>query len=126
MHKSRVGTVVIDCLTDDLDEAAAFWAAALGRPAARLKEPGDADYRGLETPAGEIKILVQQVSHPSRVHIDIETDDVEAEVCRLESLGAVRIAHVKRWWIMEAPTGQRFCVVPPQSDDFEARANIHD
>ena len=33
-------------------------------------------------------IEVQTVDHPSRVHLDIETDDIEAEVRRLEGLGA--------------------------------------
>ena len=67
-------------------------------------------------------MLVQEVSHASRVHIDIETDDLEAEVKRLEALGAKRVSFVKRWWVMEAPTGQRFCVVRPQRADFDAGA----
>jgi hypothetical protein len=54
---------------------------------------------------------VQKVAHPSRVHLDIESDDIDAEADRLEKLGAKKIAFVKRWWVMEAPTGQRFCVV---------------
>jgi len=124
MHKSRLGTVIIDCHTDDLDEAARFWGAALGRAPQPLDRLDDANYRDLSGPATEIKVLVQQVEHPSRVHIDIETDDIEAEVRRLETLGAKRVAHVKRWWVMEAPTGQRFCVVRPQRPDFEAGANV--
>jgi predicted enzyme related to lactoylglutathione lyase len=123
MHKSRLATVVIDCQTPDLDEAARFWAAALGWPARALSDPGDANYRELQGPPQEIKVLVQAVPHPSRVHVDIETNDIEAEVRRLEALGAKRVAQVKRWWVMEAPTGQRFCVVRPQRPDFEARAN---
>jgi predicted enzyme related to lactoylglutathione lyase len=123
MHKSRLGTVVIDCNTDDLDGASAFWAEALGCKSERLADPKDANYRRLAGPAHEVNILIQSVSHTSRVHIDIETDDVEAEVVRLEKLGARRVAQVKRWWVMEAPTGQRFCVVPPQRADFESEAN---
>jgi predicted enzyme related to lactoylglutathione lyase len=119
MHKSRLGAVVIDCQTQDLDEAARFWSAALGRTAETPADPNDANYRGLEGPADEVKVLVQAVDHASRVHIDIETNDIDAEVLRLEALGAKRVAHVKRWWIMEAPTGQRFCVVRPQRPDFE-------
>ncbi len=61
-------------------------------------------------------ILLQQVSHASRVHLDIESDDVEAEAARLERLGARRVEKVKTWWVMEAPTGHRFCVVRPQRD----------
>jgi hypothetical protein len=71
-----------------------------------------------------MKILVQAVRHESRVHLDIETDDVEAETSRLEGLGARRIAKVKTWWVIEAPTGQRFCVVRPQRADFEENANV--
>jgi predicted enzyme related to lactoylglutathione lyase len=123
MHKSRLGTIVIDCQTEQLDAAADFWSRALGWPSQPLADPADANYRDLNGPPGEVKVLVQAVSHPSRVHIDIETDDIEAEVRRLEQLGARRVAQVKRWWVMEAPTGQRFCVVRPQRPDFEAHAN---
>jgi hypothetical protein len=56
------------------------------------------------------------------VHLDIETDDIEAEVQRLEKLGAKRIREISRWWVMEAPTGQRFCVVRASSPDFDRLA----
>ena len=123
MHKSRLGTIVIDCQTADLDSAARFWAEALGRPAERLTDPSNANYRQLRAAVADVNILVQAVEHPSRAHLDIETDDIDAEVQRLERLGARRVAFVKRWWVMEAPTGQRFCVVPPQRADFDERAN---
>ncbi len=58
---------------------------------------------------------MQRVDHPSRVHLDIETDDIAAEVARLE-----------RWTVMEAPSGQRFCVVNPQRPDFAEGANSWD
>ena len=123
MHRSRLSNIIIDCHTTDIDAAASFWAAAIGRtvePDADSSDP----YRMLEGPPGEMKILVQAVRHESRVHLDIETNDVEAEARRLESLGAKRVAKVKTWWIMEAPTGQRFCVVRPQRADFEENANV--
>ena len=123
MHKSRLATIVIDCQSEDLDAAAAFWSQALGRPAHPVPPPNDTRYRELKGPRAEATMLVQAVDHPSRVHLDIETDDVEAEVRRLEALGATRVAQVKRWWVMQAPTGQRFCVVPPQRPDFEQGAN---
>jgi predicted enzyme related to lactoylglutathione lyase len=124
MHKSRLGTIIIDCQTDQLDSAAAFWSGALGWAPEKLPDPDDANYRQLTTPPGEVAVLVQSVSHPSRVHIDIETDNIEAEVERLERLGARRVAQIKRWWVMEAPTGQRFCVVRPQRSGFELGANV--
>jgi hypothetical protein len=57
------------------------------------------------------------------VHLDIETDDIEAEVRRLEGLGATRVVQVHTWWVMQAPTGQRFCVVRKSSPGFDAAAN---
>jgi hypothetical protein len=123
MHKSRLSTIVIDCNTDNIDAAARFWSAAIGRTAEPGTDPSD-PYRELEGRPDELKILVQAVQHPSRVHLDIETNDIEAEAERLERLGARRVAKVETWWVMEAPTGQRFCVVRPQRPDFEERANV--
>jgi predicted enzyme related to lactoylglutathione lyase len=123
MHKSRLATVVIDCQTEHLEAAAEFWSKALGWPHEKLSDPNDSNFRKLSTPPNEVAVLVQAVAHASRVHVDIESDDIDAEVRRLEQLGAKRIALVKRWWVMEAPTGQRFCVVRPQRPDFEAHAN---
>jgi len=124
VHKSRLATIVIDCNAPDVDTAAEFWSRALGLKAKRSPNPADANYCKLETLPSEPTMFVQAVSHPSRVHIDIETNDIEAEVARLEKLGARRVQQVKRWWVMEAPTGQRFCVVNPQRADFEAAANV--
>jgi predicted enzyme related to lactoylglutathione lyase len=117
-HRSRLSTIVIDCQTGDLDRATEFWAGALGVPAKKFADPASAGYRQLAMADDQPVVITQQVDHPSRVHLDIETDDLDAEVARLEKLGARRIAFVKRWWVMEAPTGQRFCVVKPQRPDF--------
>ncbi len=122
MHKSRLSNIIIDCQTNDIEAAARFWAAALGRTAELEADPSE-PYRLLQGPPDEMKILVQAVQHESRVHLDIETDDIEAEVVRLERLGAQRVAKVKTWWVMQAPTGQKFCVVRPQRADFEENAN---
>src|SRR5690348_15719148 len=111
MHRSQLSSLIIDCKTDDLEAAAKFWSQALGRP---YKSDGDGKYMHLETAADEPVVMVQRVQHDSRVHLDIESDDVEAEVRRLEALGARRIEAIRTWVVMEAPTGQRFCVVRPQ------------
>ena len=123
MHKSQLGGLIIDCQTDDLDQAAAFWSAALGLKAEVDPRTDDSKYRHLETRPEELPLEVQKVDHASRVHLDIESDDKEAEVARLESLGASRIADINSWVVMEAPTGQRFCVVNPQRANFDRSAN---
>ena len=63
------------------------------------------------------------MSHPSRVHLDIETDDVDAEAERLEALGARKVEKIKTWWVMEAPSGHRFCVIRQQRTPFGPHAN---
>lgn len=122
MHHSRLSTVVIDCKTEDIDAAAEFWSRALGRRAVLMSD-GDDNYRDLTAAEDPLILLVQRVDHPSRVHLDIESDDIEAEVRRLEALGAKRIQRIKTWWVLEAPTGQRFCVIRPQRGPLEGRAN---
>ncbi len=126
MHKSRLAGFIIDCRTDDLEAAARFWSEALGLEACRPAAASEARYRTLATAPDQPHLEVQQVEHASRVHLDIEADDIEAEVARLERLGAKRVGPVRTWYVMEAPTGQRFCVVRPQRPDFAARANAWD
>jgi predicted enzyme related to lactoylglutathione lyase len=119
VHRSRLASLVIDCRTDDLDGAAAFWAAALGADVM----PAEPNYVAL-TPQGGLTVEVQAVDHPSRVHLDIASDDIPAEVARLEKLGARRVADIKDWTVMEAPTGHRFCVIPGRSEAFRATATV--
>lgn len=123
MHKSRLAGFIIDCDTDDLDAATEFWAKALGAPAQYAADLSKSPYVALKTPADEPYVEVQKVDHESRVHIDIESDDIDAEVARLRKLGARQIAAIKDWVVLEAPTGQRFCVVPVVSTDFADRAH---
>jgi predicted enzyme related to lactoylglutathione lyase len=123
MHHSRLAGFIIDCNTPDLEQAAGFWSAALGYPLKPKGEETSAKYRQLMTEPDGLHIEVQQVSHESRVHLDIESDDIPAEVKRLEALGAKVIGHVHTWCVMEAPTGQRFCVVRPQRPGLAAKEN---
>ena len=126
MHHSRLCAVLIDCKTSDVDEAARFWASALGRPVDFDHPSSRGTYRVLETPPDEPVVEIQRVDHESRVHIDIETDDISAEVARLEGLGAKVVDRLERWVVMQAPTGQRFCVVRVQRPGFPQNANRWD
>jgi len=110
-HQSRLAGFIIDCQTDDLEAAAQFWSQALHLPRGETYQDGDARYTELTQAPGGLHVEVQQVAHASRVHLDIESDDLDAEADRLEQLGAQRVGFVKRWWVMQAPTGQRFCIV---------------
>src|SRR5881227_2320001 len=105
MHHSRLCAILIDCNAADVGTAARFWAEALGRPVDLQHLGSRGNYRMLETPPDEPIVQIQQVDHESRVHIDIETDDIPAEVERLEKVGAKVVNQPERWVVMQAPTG---------------------
>jgi predicted enzyme related to lactoylglutathione lyase len=126
MHRSRINGILIDCNVDDIEAGARFWAEAFGRRI-DANHPGTrGNYVMLETPPDEISIQIQRVDHESRVHIDIETDDIPAEVDRLEKLGATVDKRLERWVVMRAPTGQRLCIVRVQRDGFPKGATSWD
>ena len=60
MHKSRLGVVVVDCQEGDFERDIGFWSAALGRPARRSDDPSNQNYVELESPPGEVMVLLQQ------------------------------------------------------------------
>jgi len=124
MHKSRLGTLIVDCQTDDLGREAQFWASALGASIEQRDDEGR--YIRLGTNADDPRVLLQKVEHPSWIHIDIETDNREAEVKRLEKLGAKVVEVMERWTVMEAPSKHRFCIIGPIREDFEEKANVWD
>jgi predicted enzyme related to lactoylglutathione lyase len=129
MHHSRFCTVIIDCQTKDVATAAQFWSQAFGRKVVEGNPGDDPSYLALAMRPGEILCQVQAVSHESRAHLDIETDDLDAEVKRLVALGAKEVERHQygrqegSWVVMQAPTGQRFCVGRPKTQDFPAGAN---
>ena len=122
MHRSRVSALVIDC--DDLEAGVGFWTRALGVKV--VEREADGVYVDLGRDATGLQLLLQRVPEPktakTRVHLDVETDDVDAEVARLEDLGAHKQAEIEDWWVMEDPCGNEFCVVPVYTADFMTAA----
>jgi Glyoxalase-like domain len=125
VHRSRMGSVVIDC--DDFEAGIRFWAGALG-VAEEAVERGDR-YASLGAVAGSLRLLIQRVPESkavkTRVHLDIETDDVAAEVARLERLGAHRHQDLgEGGWVLLDVCGNEFCVVEPETPGFPERALV--
>jgi Glyoxalase-like domain len=61
----------------------------------------------------EFGLLIQRLGQGSaRVHIDISTEDLPAEISRLEKLGAERVQQAHSWQVMRDPAGLLFCVIP--------------
>ncbi|RLP76459.1 VOC family protein [Mycetocola tolaasinivorans] len=110
--------VTLDCV--DVKTAAAFWKDALGydEPAPYIE---GAQFHGLLSPGGGLHHLtLQLVTEPkagkNRAHLDVFTDDLDAEITRLVSLGAsVSARHDDeggyRTAVMLDPLGNEFCIV---------------
>ena len=126
-HRSRLAHFVIDVA--DLDRGTAFWSAALDAVEEPLSPASRAVYRWLRLPDAPIRILLQRTAdpkvHKERMHLDLETDDVEAEVRRLETLGATRWDHQQErghdFWVMRDPWGNEFCVLQTEFPDLLAQ-----
>lgn len=122
MHRSRVHAIVIDC--DDFDAGVRFWSHALGVEPQVLDE----QYVALQQAVGGLLVLLQRVPEPktckSRVHLDFETDHMEAELQRLEALGARRVKQYPNWWTMQDPCGNEFCVANQHGGDFAEKAKV--
>jgi predicted enzyme related to lactoylglutathione lyase len=121
-HRSRLVAALVDVPRADYARSVEFWGAALER--AGEAEVDDPDYTSFGEPTPGVELMVQAVDDDSpRIHLDIETDDVEAEVARLAALGAREVDRIESWVVMADPAGVVFCVVRVQVPAaFEANA----
>jgi predicted enzyme related to lactoylglutathione lyase len=116
--------VVIDCAS--LERAARFWTAVLGYTAT-----GDADgiYQRLVPVDGfGIEVLLQRTADAkqgnNRVHLDLRTRDLEAEVSRVTALGATVLTSLPivedgwTWHMLADPDGNEFCIIRPPPQYF--------
>jgi hypothetical protein len=129
MHRSRIGVFLIDHAEESYDVAATFWVAATGSERSRSDAPpGEDPYESLTPLAGGELLELQRTGAgtPPRVHLDLETDDVPAEVARLEALGATVATRHDTWAVLHDPGGLVFCVVPvwTDQDDFDRHATL--
>jgi predicted enzyme related to lactoylglutathione lyase len=121
-HRSRLAGALIDVPRADYARTVEFWGAALDRPAE--VEADDPDYTSFGEPTPGVQLMIQAVGDTDpRIHLDIETDDVEAEVARLTALGATESERHHTWVVMRDPVGVVFCVVRVQIPEmFDAHA----
>jgi hypothetical protein len=121
-HFSRLFKIVIDVPAADHDSELSFWESAVGQPLPQFDYP---EYHGAALHGQDFWLLTQRLGDGrAGVHLDIHTDDLAAEVGRLERLGAQRVRSVHSWWVMRDPAGLPFCVIPdPPGTLHEGNAN---
>ena len=118
MNRRRY-TLLIDVEASAFRRGVRFWSEALG---ARARHSGDPSDPFIELPAasGDVHVELQRINGPGRYHLDLFAPNVDVEARRLEELGATKVKREESWWVMQAPTGHLFCVIPdsvPEPDD---------
>jgi hypothetical protein len=124
MHRSRLYGVFLDVPRSETAGAVEFWADAFGVAPRHSGDPAGA-FTELPGVLGAGMVLeIQAVDDAPRFHLDIETDNVEAETARLVKLGATEVRRHEGWVVLRAPGGHLFCVVPVQGrvDHFHEAA----
>jgi catechol 2,3-dioxygenase-like lactoylglutathione lyase family enzyme len=121
MHRILLREVVIDAPSETFAATRDFWAAALSAQARQVEE--SPEFTALPGAASMSWVGLQDIGPgQARYHLDIETDDVEAEVARLTGLGAVMVSEGRSWVVMRDPSGLLFDVVPHESPWFDERS----
>jgi hypothetical protein len=114
VHRSRLFGIFIDTPAAEAGSAAGFWSAALGVPARSVV--GEEQFTALDGAIPGLIVDIQAVDDEPRYHVDIETDDVSAEVARLTALGAKLVSRWLECHTLRAPGGHLLCVVPVHSE----------
>jgi predicted enzyme related to lactoylglutathione lyase len=120
--------LVLDCAHPE--QLAEFWTEAVGY----VNVGAAGAYVVLRPREGSgPKLLLQRVHEPktskNRMHLDIETADIDREAARLTALGAQRLSespcseHGSTWILMADPEGNEFCVCDNGSPATAATIN---
>jgi hypothetical protein len=116
-HYSRLSKIVIDVPDDVHDRELGFWQGAMGQELTQVERYPE--FHGADLHGQALGLLVQRLGGGEpRIHVDIHTDDMAAEVARLEALGAAKAFKSQDWWVMSDPAGLLFCVIPDDPGTF--------
>jgi hypothetical protein len=109
-HRSSVDQVCLDVPPDLWDAELAFWRDLTGW-SARI---GGREFVSLlRPPTMAVRVLLQRLDDPQpgvTAHLDLATDDREAEVARHVALGASVVAVHAEWTVLQPPAGPPYCV----------------
>jgi hypothetical protein len=111
-HRTRMVQVCVDSPAESHDREVEFWRSLL---AGRYVASGRPEFAGKwhDDAGSPIQLLFQRLDEPAgpvRAHLDQGTDDLDAEVSRLLTLGATDVGRgAGGWHVLRDPTGALFC-----------------
>ena len=120
--------VLIDC--SDLERMSAFWRAALDLEHVWTGPSGGYLLQAQGAPRVPLALMPcgDEKRGKNRLHLDLRPDNQEAEVRRLEGLGAIRVHIGQRdvpWVVMADPEGNEFCVLRSVHSSADSGSTEH-
>jgi hypothetical protein len=118
-HRSRLVQLCVDVPAQRYDAELSFWRAATGWADEPVAAPEFA--RLVHREQSPLQLLVQRLGGDdratrARAHLDLGTDDLPAEVARVEALGARVIRSGDGFTALQDPVGLPFCVTANRPD----------
>jgi len=118
-HRSRLAQVCVDIPAREYDREATFWRQLTGWDSSRSGRPEFTDLVG--PPEAPLQLLLQRLGEDdegtaTRAHIDLGSDDIDAEAARLVGLGARYLDRFEGWAVLSDPAGLVFCVTGKSPD----------
>ena len=110
-HHSAVDQLCIDIAPSRFEEECEFWSERTGWPVKGFTE--HPEFRALVRPPEQpIRILLQRLEdeRPTSAHLDLSSDDREAETRRHEALGAHVVRRHEWWTVLRDPVGLEYCI----------------
>lgn len=122
-HRSRLVQVCIDAPGAAHDLEVEFWRALLGGRWVAASSP---EFSGKwhDDAGSPVQLLFQRLDEPRgrvRAHLDLGTDDLDADAARLRSLGAHDLGPGRGWHAFLDPVGLAFCTTGNSPDQTLTR-----
>jgi hypothetical protein len=122
-HRSRLVQVCIDAPVDAHEREVTFWRELLD---GAWVDSSSAEFAGKwhDDQGSPIQLLFQRLDEPYgavRAHLDLGTDDLDAEVRRLVGVGAGDVGRGRGWHVLRDPADQLFCATENSPEQVRRR-----
>lgn len=108
---SLVDQVCLDIRPEQFEAEARFWSMLTGWPHV---EGGSPEFEWIPPPPGQpLRVLLQRVDEeagPVRLHLDLASEDRDAEVARHVKLGGRVLRRTEHWTTLLDPSGRAYCI----------------
>ncbi|MFI6866769.1 VOC family protein [Nocardia sp. NPDC050406] len=110
--------IFLDRPADRFDENARFWTTVTATSLSPTRGE-NSEFVTLLPESGRPSVKMQAVADDSRVHLDLDVDDVGAAAKRAQELGATLVLEHPDYIVLKSPHGMTFCLTPADRAEIE-------